>query len=150
MVIFTKGNMFESNAEAITNPVNTKGISGAGLALVFKNNFPRNYELYKEACQRGELNIGDILITEDESESLGKWKIINFPSKDDPFFPSQYEYIDFGLRELLRKTQSLGIKSVAIPALGCGIGKLEWDNVKIMMESILKNSETIFYIYEPI
>jgi len=42
MIKFVKGNIFESNAEALVNSVNTVGVMGKGIALQFKERFPRS------------------------------------------------------------------------------------------------------------
>ena len=46
MIQFTKGNLLESDADALVNTVNTVGVMGKGIALQFKNQFPDNYKIY--------------------------------------------------------------------------------------------------------
>jgi O-acetyl-ADP-ribose deacetylase (regulator of RNase III) len=79
MIHFTKGNILESNAEALVNTVNTVGIMGKGIALAFKNEFPENYKIYRRACDNKELKTGRVLLT-----TTGRFSpkyIINFPTK---------------------------------------------------------------------
>ena len=149
MIHFTKGNMMTSSAEALVNTVNTVGVMGKGIALQFKEEFPKNFLTYKAACSSGELTPGKLLITK-ELNSKGEEKIIiNFPTKLHWRNPSKYEYITEGLKELVKAISEHNIKSIAIPPLGCGNGGLDWNIVKGMIEEALKDIECEIYIYEP-
>ena len=143
MINFLKGNIFDSDAEALVNAVNTVGVMGKGIALEFKKRFPKNFEIYKGVCDANMLSIGDILIVED-----GK-TIINFPTKIHWRDNSKYEYIESGLRNLREELKDLNIPSVAIPALGCGLGGLDWEIVKKMFIDELNDCDVSFHVYEP-
>ena len=58
MVTFVKGNIFESPAQVITNPVNTVGVMSKGLALEFKNRYPMMFEDYQKRCKMGLVQPG--------------------------------------------------------------------------------------------
>lgn len=150
MIHFTKGNIITSSAEALVNTVNTVGVMGKGVALQFKEEFPKNLLKYKEACNSGELTPGELLITR-ELNSNGEEKIIiNFPTKLHWRNPSKYEYITKGLKKLTKAISEHNIKSIAIPPLGCGNGGLDWNIVKGMIEEALIDVECEIYIYEPL
>lgn len=149
MVQFVTGNILESTAEALVNTVNTVGVMGKGIALQFKNQFPNNYKVYKEACKNKTLAIGQLLVTEEESLLGGKKTIINFPTKTHWRLPSEYEYIDAGLATLAEEINARKIKSIAIPPLGSGNGGLDWNRVKKMIENALGELDCVVFIYEP-
>src|SRR5690606_37121962 len=149
MIQFVTGNIVESSAEALVNTVNTVGVMGKGIALQFKNQFPNNYKIYKEACKNKTLTIGQLLITEEESLLGGKKTIINFPTKTHWRMPSEYEYIDAGLASLANEIRARKIQSVAIPPLGSGNGGLDWNRVRKMIENALQGLDCKIYIYEP-
>ena len=88
MIHYVKGNLLESNAEALVNTVNTVGVMGKGIALQFKESFPKNYRIYRNACQKKEFHIGDILIVEDSNLMVGPKLIVNFPTKTHWRMPS--------------------------------------------------------------
>jgi O-acetyl-ADP-ribose deacetylase (regulator of RNase III) len=67
MILFTKGNLLESKAEALVNTVNTVGVMGKGIALQFKERFPENFKVYKKAADQKELQIGKLLIVNEET-----------------------------------------------------------------------------------
>lgn len=149
MIQYIKGNLLESDAEALVNTVNTMGIMGKGVALQFKKQFPHNYKVYVNACKEKAFTIGQLLIVEDTSLLYGDKIIINFPTKTDWKKPSEYSFIEKGLQELVKFISKNKIKSIAIPPLGAGNGGLDWNKVKILIEQYLSNLDCKITIYEP-
>jgi O-acetyl-ADP-ribose deacetylase (regulator of RNase III) len=140
-------NIFDSKAEAIVNPVNCVGVMGAGLALRFKEKFPANFKEYQKVCKAKELVIGGLFIVEQNTDPK---YVINFPTKDHWKDKSNLNDIRLGLKTLRNEIISEKIKSVAIPALGCGLGGLNWEDVKILIEEELKDIDAQIFIHEPI
>ena len=149
MLKFIKGNLLESEAEALVNTVNTVGVMGKGIALQFKNQFPANYKTYIKACKNNEFHIGELLVTEEQSLLGGSKIIINFPTKTEWRKPSEYSYIEKGLVSLVKLINERKIKSIAIPPLGAGHGGLDWDKVRRMIEFYLKDVDSDVYIFQP-
>ncbi|WP_452602893.1 type II toxin-antitoxin system antitoxin DNA ADP-ribosyl glycohydrolase DarG [Pontimicrobium sp. MEBiC06410] len=150
MIKYLTGNLFDSKAEALVNTVNTVGVMGKGIALQFKRLFPNNYRLYKNICNEKEFEIGQLIVTKDQNTVTGEKIIINFPTKKHWKSPSEYEYIEKGLEELIKVIEKEKIKSIAIPPLGSGNGGLQWFKVKEIIENRLSNIEDCeFFIYEP-
>lgn len=149
MIHYKTGNLLDSEAEALVNTVNTVGVMGKGIALQFKNMFPNNFKLYSNACKVKEIKVGHLFVTEEESLIAGKKIIINFPTKTNWRLPSEYQYIEAGLSELIEVIITKNIKSIAIPPLGSGNGGLDWNKVKPMLEKYLVDLDCEIYIYEP-
>jgi O-acetyl-ADP-ribose deacetylase (regulator of RNase III) len=149
MIHYRTGNLLESEAQALVNTVNTVGVMGKGIALQFKGMFPNNFKLYAKACANKKVRIGELFVTEEEVALLGKKIIINFPTKTNWRFPSEYDYIETGLSALVNLIREKNIKSIAIPPLGSGNGGLDWNTVKLMIERHLDNVDCEIYVYEP-
>lgn len=149
MIKYITGNIFDSNAQALVNTVNTVGVMGKGIALQFKKEFPKNYKKYVKACKDKSFSIGKLLVIDDESIYTGRKIIINFPTKKNWRNPSEYSYIEEGLNQLVELIQQKSIKSIAIPPLGAGNGGLDWKKVKAILESKLKSLNCDVFIYEP-
>lgn len=145
---YIKGNLLESNADALVNTVNTVGVMGKGIALQFKKAYPNNFKAYEKACKLGTFGIGQMLIHE-ENLLEGKKIIINFPTKTSWKLPSEYEYIEQGLFALREEIIARNIKSIALPPLGAGNGGLNWERIKNLIESKLSNLDVDIIIYEP-
>lgn len=144
MIIFKRGDIFASTAQAIVNPVNCVGIMGAGLAKECKKRYPMNFIHYEKMCKSKLLQIGKCL-TVLENNKL----IVNFPTKEHWRNPSKYEYIESGLQALIKHVVHYQIKSIAIPALGCGLGGLEFDVVKQLIQTTVSKLDLEVELYLP-
>jgi O-acetyl-ADP-ribose deacetylase (regulator of RNase III) len=125
MIKFQSGDILDSQCYALVNTVNTVGIMGKGIALQFKHEFPHNFTVYRNAFVKRELKIGQLLSVEDNSPRLGERLVINFPTKTHWRLPSEYSYVEQGLKCLAILITEKAITSIAIPALGCGNGGLQ-------------------------
>lgn len=143
MITYTKGNIFDSKMDAIVNPVNTVGVMGKGLALQMKIRYPLMFRSYKSACERGMIETGKIYISRNEGRT-----ILLFPTKKHWRNPSEYTYIEEGLKYLVKNYRLLNLKSIAFPRIGCGCGGLDWSRVKAMLEKYLKDTDLEIEIYE--
>lgn len=149
MMRFTEGNLLEAPVEALVNTVNTVGIMGKGIALMFKEAFPRNFRAYEDACKRNEIVVGKMFVTETGQLSGPRW-IINFPTKKNWRHPSKLEWIVEGLRDLHNVIQTHQIRSIALPPLGAGNGGLNWLEVRPQIESALGDLKDVdILVYEP-
>ena len=150
MVRFIKeGNLLEQKVDALVNTVNCVGVMGRGVALQFKQSFPENFKRYVAACKRGEVVPGRMFIVANDNMFGAKW-IVNFPTKLNWRFRSSYKYIETGLDALVEDVRRLGITSIAMPPLGCGLGGLDWNKVKQTIESkmnVLDGVDVI--VFEP-
>ncbi|MGH6925839.1 MAG: type II toxin-antitoxin system antitoxin DNA ADP-ribosyl glycohydrolase DarG [Propylenella sp.] len=149
MIRFTQGNLLEADAEALVNTVNTVGVMGRGVALMFKEAFPENFKTYEAACKRHALRVGEMFITERDALLGPRW-IINFPTKAHWRFPSKIEWIARGLADLRRVISENDIRSVALPPLGTGNGGLDWREVRPLIEETLGDLPGVdVIVYEP-
>ena len=149
MIHLQTGNLFDAGAQALVNTVNTVGVMGKGIALQFKERYPANFALYAQACARGDLQPGTLLLTETGQLGMPRY-IINFPTKRHWREKSRLAYIEAGLGELVTLIQHYRIESIAIPPLGCGNGGLDWQQVKPLIESYLTPlAEVTVYVFEP-
>ncbi|MGF7078817.1 macro domain-containing protein [Mucilaginibacter sp. UYCu711] len=149
MIRYTTGNIMDSSAEALVNTVNTVGVMGKGIALQFKQAYPHNFEVYKQACLNGQLKTGQVLAVKDSELLMGERLIINLPTKQHWKMPSRYEFVESGLFALFYFLRDNPVKSLAMPALGCGNGGLDWNRVKPLIEQHLSGLELSIWVYEP-
>ncbi|OOF11729.1 Appr-1-p processing protein [Salinivibrio sp. PR5] len=149
MITYQTGNILHDQADAIINTVNTVGVMGKGLALQFKKAFPENFKVYKKACDDKSLVTGQVLPVSLNSISA-PFYVINFPTKVHWKSNSKPEYIEQGLESLKSETRRLGLKSVAIPALGSGLGGLPWQQVEQLIHKHLADMPDVEWrVYPP-
>jgi O-acetyl-ADP-ribose deacetylase (regulator of RNase III) len=132
MIQFKQGNLLAENAEALVNAVNCVGVMGKGIALQFKQAFPENFKQYKKACDDRAIQPGKMFVVSTESLLLPQY-IINFPTKRHWKDRSYLADIEAGLPALTEVIQRHQIRSIALPALGCGNGGLDWSVIKPML-----------------
>jgi O-acetyl-ADP-ribose deacetylase (regulator of RNase III) len=149
MIEFTSGDILKDESEAIVNTVNCVGVMGRGIALQFKNTWPENFKAYEAACKRQEVQPGRMFIFDTERLTFPRY-IINFPTKRHWKGKSRMEDIESGLVALSSELRGRGIRSVAIPPLGSGLGGLDWNYVRPRIEAALKDlADVRVRIYEP-
>lgn len=150
MIEYKRGDLLAEDAEALVNTVNCVGSMGGGIALQFKKTFTANFEAYAAACERGEVQLGQMFVFETGLADNPRF-IINFPTLHHWRDKSRMEDIESGLQALLRVISEHGIRSIAIPPLGCGYGGLDWPPVREKMEQALADLPDVRVIlFEPL
>jgi O-acetyl-ADP-ribose deacetylase (regulator of RNase III) len=144
MIQFVQGNLFDSSAQTLINPVNCRGVMGKGLAKVFKDHWPEMFRQYQEACRKGAVRPGSPLLFKGKDR-----QILSVPTKDDWKKPSTYEIVEAGLKAIRERYRDWGITSLAMPALGCGLGGLEWSKVRPLIATHLADLPIGIEVYEP-
>jgi O-acetyl-ADP-ribose deacetylase (regulator of RNase III)/uncharacterized protein YwgA len=149
MITRIHGDILKSDVEALVNTVNCVGVMGRGIAMQFKNAFPENYKAYKCYCDQKKLKPGQLFVYE-----LGRFEnpkyIINFPTKNHWRGKSRIEYIQSGLQTLTEELKKRNIHSVSIPPLGCGLGGLDWNEVRPIIEEAFSGLVDLnVFLYEP-
>jgi O-acetyl-ADP-ribose deacetylase (regulator of RNase III) len=158
---FIDGNLFDSGCMIWVNTVNCEGVMGKGIALEFKKRFPEMFKEYKVSCKNNEVRVGKIGVHKTYSLLDNPKYIFNFPTKVLWRNSSKLEYIEQGLIDLVFKLGELNGRlttvkdhtklSIAIPALGCSNGGLDWMQVSSLMNKVLTpiSDEIIIEIYKP-
>ena len=135
VIEYTTGNLLNSDAEALVNAVNCVGVAGRGIALQFRHAWPENFRAYAAACRRGQVRPGTLFVF--ETGRTSPRYIVNFPTKRHWRDRSRIEDIEAGLQALAAEIRRRGIRSIAIPPLGCGLGGLAWSEVRPRIERAL-------------
>lgn len=148
MITFTQGNLLEARTEAVVNTVNTVGVMGKGIALMFKERFEENFRLYAAACRAKQVQTGMMFVTAVHELDGPRW-IVNFPTKQHWRARSRMEWIVDGLQDLRRFLVENQVQSIAIPPLGAGNGGLEWTGVRKQIELALGDLDTKIIVFEP-
>ena len=149
MIEYKNGDILREDVEAIVNTVNCVGIMGRGLALQFKNKFTQNFKEYQLACTNKEVQLGKMFVHQ-TGQLINPKYIINFPTKGHWKQNSKIEDISNGLDDLIAVIEKYSIKSIAIPPLGSGLGGLDWNQVKKLIEEKLKNVNCTVILFEPL
>lgn len=150
MIRIVRGNLFEAPVEALVNAVNCVGVMGKGLALQFKQAFPENFRAYEVAARAGSVAPGRMHVH--DRGILGRPRyVVNFPTKRHWRDKSRMEDIEAGLTALVDEVRKRRIRSIAVPPLGCGLGGLDWSEVRPRIEAaFVALPDVDLHLYEPI
>lgn len=132
---YQTGDILKAKTDAIVNPVNCVGVMGAGLAAQFKKKYRINFDLYEAACGYKQIRPGRVFVTKRHICEYPRY-IVNFPTKRHWKDKSRLGDIVDGLIDLRSNIHEFGIRSVSIPRLGCGLGGLDWEEVKPHVEDM--------------
>jgi len=150
MLEIAKGNLLKANVDALVNTVNTEGVMGKGIALQFKQAYPEMCRAYERACETGQVKLGSMDVHDLGGLAEGPRWIVNFPTKGHWRAKSRLKDIESGLVDLVSTVKRLGIKSIAIPPLGCGYGGLRWEDVYPMIQSAFSGLDDVHVlVYGP-
>lgn len=144
-ITIISGNIFNTKAQTIVNTVNCVGVMGKGIALVFKLRYPQMFDIYKQHCAAHLIDIGKLWLYKGGDNA--PW-VLNFPTKTHWKLPSEYEYIEKGLRKFVDSYKEKGITSVAFPLLGVNNGGLDRNIVMDIMLDHLKECDIPIEIYQ--
>lgn len=146
-VTIRSGDLFASKMQTLVNAVYTVGIMGGGIAAAFKHRFPEMFADYVRRCATGGVKMGQPYVFTGESSS-DKW-VLNFPTIGDDWAPTRIAGIRDGLDHLRRHYREWGITSLAVPALGCGIAGMDWNEVRPVLLEGLSALDIPVELYEP-
>jgi O-acetyl-ADP-ribose deacetylase (regulator of RNase III) len=162
-LLLVDGDMFFSQMQTLTISVNTVGVMGKGLASRAKYQFPDTYVVYQDVCRQKILQMGTPYLYRretsfehalaDDPHSLqdlnsNKWFLL-FATKRHWREPADAEGIEQGLKWIKDNYSREGIESLAVPALGCGLGGLKWREVGPLMGRYLAGLDIQVSIYLP-
>lgn len=143
MIVQGSGDLLDADVDALVNAVNCVGVMGKGLTLQFKQRFPAYFSAYAAACAAGEVRLGRVHVV-----SLDR-HFVSFPTKGHFRSRSKLSDVADGLDDLARVIGELGIRSVAVPALGAGLGGLDWTDVEPLIEEKLGPLDSTVVVYSP-
>lgn len=153
MIEYRRGDLPADDSEALVNAVNCVGVMGAGVALAFRRRFPENYRAYAAACRGNAVEPGRMFVFETGMETPPRY-LVNFPTKRHWKDASRMEDIVAGMDALREEVRARAIRSVALPALGCGLGGLSWPEVRAVIADGLRGLDgvrvTVYLPREPV
>lgn len=135
MIILKKGDITKEACDAIVNPANSLGIMGGGVALAIKK--AGGEEIEKEARKKAPIPLGKAVATR-----AGKLKckfVIHAPTMERPAEKIPLENVKLATKAALSLAKKLGVKSIAFPGMGTGVGGIKpEDAAKAMVEECKK------------
>lgn len=108
---------------------------GAGIAKQFVENYNMRFKLHKNfPIPDGEkfANVGQALLVDN---------VFNLVTKARVFHKPTYESLYDTLLDMRVQCENLDISRLAIPLLGCGLDRLNWEQVKDIIEDVFDSTD---------
>ena len=140
-VTFCSGDLFLSGAQTLAHGCNCRGAMGAGIAVGFKERFPQMYQRYKHKCIFGEFQPGDAYV----DKECEPW-VLNLATQW-AFGGAKLDFIRQAFQWIADHYKEEEITSIAMPRIGAGYGKLDWQSIKKLVIDILHPLPIPIYVY---
>lgn len=136
-----KGDLFASG-DSLAHCVSLDFRMGAGIALQFRKKFGRVDELRRQVSNSPGLGV-----LKDPAEGKTSRFIYYLVTKESFFQKPTYESLFASLELMKKHLLENSVKKLSIPCLGCGLDKLEWLKVELMLEKIFKDAGIEITVY---
>jgi O-acetyl-ADP-ribose deacetylase (regulator of RNase III) len=136
--------LIHDDAQVLVCTTNSVGVMGAGVAKVFREQIPKLFYRYREHCKKHDPNdmVPYVFV-----RPSGKF-VYCLHTKKQWWFQSKLEYVEKGLQAFVEWCRANEIQSAAMPPLGCGNGKLDFEkDVNPLIEKYLKESDIDVRVY---
>jgi O-acetyl-ADP-ribose deacetylase (regulator of RNase III) len=143
-VEFTKGDIFAAaDLRAYAHGCNCAGAMGAGIAIEFKQRWPRMFEEYRVRCEDGRFGLGDVFVWTE-----GDHTIFNLGTQEHWRKKAQIPALVRSLEKMCVLATSAGLERVGLPRIGAGLGGLDWTRVKKVMSEVGEKTPVKMVVFE--
>ena len=129
-----KGDLTETDVDAIVNPANSLGYMGGGVAGAIKRK--GGEEIEKEVVEKAPIPVGKAIAT--NSGRLKCRHVIHAPTMERPAMRISVDNVRKATRAALELAKDMKIKRIAIPGMGTGVGGVKEDDAAKAMIEVVK------------
>lgn len=138
IITVTTGDITKLKVDAIVNPANNQLIMGGGVAGAILRAGGR--KIQEEAIKKAPVPVGKAIAT--RAGELRVKYVIHAPTMERPAMTTGKEKVKLAMRGALKCAYDLGIKSMAFPGMGTGVGGLDFkEAAQTMVDEIKKHIE---------
>jgi len=139
-IIVKKGDITSIICDAIVNPANSLGYMGGGVAGAIKRT--GGIDIEKEAVRKAPISVGSAIVT--TAGTLSCKYVIHAPTMKQPAMIINIENVKLATKAALKLAEELGLRCIAIPGMGTGVGGVSHRKAAEAMVSIIKEFEDSF------
>jgi len=128
------GDITQQKVDAVVNPANSKGIMGGGAALAMKE--AGGEQIEKDAVANAPIRLGKAIAT--TAGRLPARYVFHAPTMTLPSEKANAKATDQAVSASLRLANQMGVKSVAFPGMGTGVGGVPAEEAAAAMVNAVK------------
>lgn len=148
MIYYVQGDLFQNQykVDSYAHGVNCQGFMGAGIAKEFRARYNQMYLEYKKMCLSipRELNTGEIYYW----KSNDKPSVYNLATQDKTGRQAKLTHVEQCFVKMKEHADKNNVTSIAMPAIGSGIGGLRIESVKQVLEIIFSDWSGEIYFFD--
>lgn len=143
-IAFKDGDLFSTpGISAFAHGCNCAGAMGKGIAVAFKERWPRMYAEYRQRCQNRTFNPGDVFLWEE-----GREHVFNLGTQKTWRTKATLEAVTKSFKTMIEIAAKKDIGEIALPRIGAGLGGLQWEDVKATMANIAEETPVVLIVCE--
>jgi len=149
MIKEVKGDILLTEAQAIAHGVAPNDHFDSGLALSLRKNYPAMAKDFRHYCRIHSPAPGEVWMW----GTVKKFRIFNLMTQEPAQSHNEHpgaatlHNVNYCLKNLVKAIQEEDIKSLALPKLATGYGKLDWDDVYPLITKHLGQIDIPVYVY---
>jgi O-acetyl-ADP-ribose deacetylase (regulator of RNase III) len=137
-----QGDLFRSGEKALAHGCNCAEAMGKGIAVEFKKRWPRMYDEYHRRCEAGTFSLGDVFVWQE-----GDATIFNLGTQRTWRTGATLDAVEKSLRNAAAIAKERKIRRIAMPRIAAGLGGLDWDAVKAVIDRVATDTGLPFVVY---
>ena len=143
------GDILLTKADVIAHGVAPNDDFHQGLALQLREQWPAMYKDFRHFCKTKHPEAGDMWIW----QGVGGVTVANLLTQEGAYDTGSkpgkatHKYVDHAVKHLRQEIEKRGWKSVAITRIATGVGGMEWDEVRPILEKQLGDLGVKVYVY---
>lgn len=149
MIKEVEGDILLTGAQAIAHGVAPNDHFDRGLALSLRKKYPDMVRDFRRYCKMKSPKAGKVWTCKDIEEIVIFNLMTQKPAKTLNGHPraATLSTVDKCLKRLKKRIKKYKIESIALPKLATGYGKLDWEDVKPLIEKRLGKLDIPIYLY---
>jgi len=143
-VKYISGDLFHHSLDAIAHGCNCEGAMGKGIALEFRSRYPEMYQEYRRRCKAREFKLGSVFAWRSPEGTI----IFNLGTQVSWRTKARLDAIRASVRRMVGASEQINLKTIGLPRIGAGLGGLDWDKVKEVLDGIGSKTDIDLIVFE--
>lgn len=133
------GDLFEMDFDAYGHGVNCVGVMGSGIAPFFRDLDKNMYQTYQYLCAGGGLIPGTVMPWRLNNDRYVYNLATQFRLGND----ARLDAVERSVQQMFYHAEQMGVETIGIPRIGCGIGGLDWKDVRMVLLDVAESTSKV-------
>lgn len=136
------GDLFDSDEKyTLVHCISADCAMGAGIAKTFDDRMPKMKKLLKRTIRENNMQGYFAILYQ------GERNVINLITKERYWHKPTYSSLKASLLNAKKIAIRNNIKYLAMPVIGCGLDRLQWSKVSVMIKEVFADTDIEIVVY---